>query len=92
MSIPKPDMVIFLNMPTETAYKLMEDRKNKLTGEEQKDIHEENKEYMKKSYENACYIANKYGWQEIMCVDSENNLKSIEKIGEEIISSCEEII
>jgi len=40
MAIPKPDMVVFLNMPTEVAYKLMEKRKNKITGEDKKDIHE----------------------------------------------------
>lgn len=82
MELPKPDMVIFLNMPTDMAAKLMAERKNKITGESQKDIHEKNKEYLKKSYENACEIAKKYNWQEIKCVDKE--LKSIEDIGEEI--------
>lgn len=82
MELPKPDMVIFLNMPTDMAAKLMAERKNKITGESQKDIHEKNKEYLKKSYENACEIAKKYNWQEIKCVNKE--LKSIEDIGEEI--------
>ncbi|WP_101475179.1 dTMP kinase [Fusobacterium sp.] len=82
MELPKPDMVIFLNMPTDMAAKLMAERKNKITGESQKDIHEKNKEYLKKSYDNACEIAKKYSWQEIKCVDTE--LKSIEDIGEEI--------
>ncbi|WP_288875227.1 thymidylate kinase [uncultured Fusobacterium sp.] len=82
MELPKPDMVIFLNMPTDMAEKLMAERKNKITGESQKDIHEKNKEYLKKSYDNACEIAKKYNWQEIKCVDKE--LKSIEDIGEEI--------
>ena len=82
MELPKPDMVIFLNMPTDMAAKLMAERKNKITGESQKDIHEKNKEYLKKSYDNACEIAKKYNWQEIKCVDTE--LKSIEDIGEEI--------
>ncbi len=82
MELPKPDMVIFLNMPTDMAAKLMAERKNKITGESQKDIHEKNKEYLKKSYDNACEIAKKYNWQEIKCVDKE--LKSIEDIGEEI--------
>jgi dTMP kinase len=82
MELPKPDMVIFLNMPTDMAAKLMAERKNKITGESQKDIHEKNKEYLKKSYDNACEIAKKYNWQEIKCVNKE--LKSIEDIGEEI--------
>ena len=49
MKIPFPDLVIFLNMPTEFAYKLMESRLNKFSNEEEKDIHEKNKDYMKKS-------------------------------------------
>lgn len=65
MGIPKPDLVIFLNMPTEMAVKLMEARKNKITGEEKKDIHEKDTSYLKKSYDNACDIAKKYNWQEI---------------------------
>ena len=44
MGIPRPDLVIFLNMPTEMAVKLMAERKNKITGEEKKDIHERDKE------------------------------------------------
>ncbi|MGL4980559.1 MAG: dTMP kinase, partial [Fusobacteriaceae bacterium] len=40
IGIPKPDLVIFLNMPTEFALKLMAERKNKITGEVTKDIHE----------------------------------------------------
>ena len=49
MELPKPDMVIFLNMPTDMAIKLMANRKNKITGEEKKDIHEKSSEYLKKS-------------------------------------------
>lgn len=83
MQLPKPDTVIFLNMPTEMAVKLMESRKNKITGEAKKDIHEKSPEYLKKSHDNACWVANKHGWQEIKCVE-DGRLKSIEEIGEEI--------
>lgn len=91
MGIPKPDLVIFLNMPTETAVKLMEARKNKITGEEKKDIHEKDTSYLKKSYDNACDIAKKYNWQEIKCVENKR-LKTIEEIGEEIYTLVKEIL
>lgn len=91
MGIPKPDLVIFLNMPTEMAVKLMEARKNKITGEEKKDIHEKDTSYLKKSYDNACDIAKKYNWQEIKCVENKR-LKTIEKIGEEIYTLVKEIL
>lgn len=91
MGIPKPDLVIFLNMPTEMAVKLMEARKNKITGEEKKDIHEKDTSYLKKSYDNACDIAKKYNWQEIKCVENKR-LKTIEEIGEEIYTLVKEIL
>lgn len=83
MQLPKPDIVIFLNMPIETALKLMENRKNKITGEDKKDIHEKSSEYLRKSYENACEIAKMYNWKEINCVEN-GRLKTIEEINEEI--------
>lgn len=91
MGIPKPDLVIFLNMPTEMAVKLMEARKNKITGEEKKDIHEKDTSYLKKSYDNACDIAKKYNWKEIKCVE-DKRLKTIEEIGEEIYTLVKEIL
>lgn len=83
MKIPKPDMVIFINMPFEISQKLMKNRKNKITGETAKDIHEKDVEYMKESYINACEIAKKEGWTEISCV-KDGELKSIEEISKEI--------
>ena len=91
MGIPCPDLVIFLNMPTEMAVRLMAERKNKITGEEKKDIHERDKEYLKESHANACKIANIYNWKEIKCNDGER-IKTIEEIGEEVFSLVEKVV
>ena len=91
MGIPRPDLIIFLNMPTETAAELMAQRKNKITGKDIKDIHEKDISYLKKSYENACNIAKKYNWLEIKCVEN-GRLKTIDEIGEEIFSVVEKIL
>lgn len=91
MGIPRPDLVIFLNMPTDMAVKLMAERKNKITGEEKKDIHERDKEYLKESHANACKIANTYNWKEIKCSDGER-IKTIEEIGEEVFSLVEKVV
>lgn len=85
MEIPKPDLVIFLNMPTDMAQKLMAERKNKITGEAKKDIHEKDEEYLKKSHANACEVSKKYSWSEIKCVE-DGRLKTIEEISDEIYS------
>lgn len=91
MGIPRADKIIFLKMPTEKAKILMAERKNKITGENKKDIHEINEEYLKKSYNNACEISKKYLWEEIECVENDE-IKSIEKINDEIFKKIENLV
>ena len=81
--IPRPDEVIFLNVPVDYSIKLMENRKNKFTGEDEKDIHESDKNYLRKTYQNSLYIADKYNWKRVECVKN-NELRSIEDISDEI--------
>lgn len=89
--IPEPDCVIFLDVPIEFSQKLMENRKNKITGEDKKDIHESDIEYLTKSYNNALYIANKYNWKKINCV-KDGNLRSIDDIHDEIYNIVKQSI
>lgn len=81
--IPKPDCVVFLDVPIEFSKKLMENRKNKITGEKKKDIHESDIKYLEQSYNNSLCIADKYKWKKINCV-KEGYLRSIDSIHEEI--------
>lgn len=83
MGIPKPDLVIFLNMPTHAAVKLMAERKNKITGEEKKDIHEADEIYLEKSHSNACEVSKIEDWSEILCVDGDR-IKTVEEISNEV--------
>ena len=57
--------------------------RNKFTGEDKKDIHESDIDYLTKSYNNAVHIANKYNWNKINCIE-DDNLRTIESIHEEI--------
>lgn len=84
MPIPEPDLVFFLDVPFEFSQKLMKERINKITGEEKKDIHESDKEYLKNAYNLAKELAEKYGWIMISCVEN-NRLRTIEEINNEII-------
>ena len=89
--IPRPDEVIFLNVPVDYSIKLMENRKNKFTGEEEKDIHESDKNYLKKTYNNSLYIADKYNWKRVECVENEQ-LRTIEDISNEIYEIVKNIL
>ena len=81
--LPVPTESFFLNMPPEYSFKLMENRKNKFTHEDKKDIHERDKNHIIDSYNAACSLVDKYNWYEVKCV-KEDKLRTIEDIHEEI--------
>lgn len=91
LGIPVPDCVIFLDMPPEHALSLMKDRKNKITGLNEKDIHENNSEYLLESYKNACDIAKIYNWNHVYCVE-DGRIRDIADIHKDIFSIVEQVI
>ena len=91
LNLPKPDLVIFLDMPVEYARQLMENRKNKINDSEVKDIHESDTEYLTKSYNNAVSVADKYGWHKISCI-KDGSIRTIEDISEEIFNVFKTIL
>lgn len=89
--IPKPDLVFFLNMPPEKSLELMKNRENKFTHESKKDIHERDKKHIIDSYNAACSLVDKYGWNEIKCVKN-GNIRTVEEISKEILEKVLENI
>ena len=81
--IPKPDKVFFLNIPPAVSQKLIKERENKFSHEKQKDIHEADENHLQHAYDNACYLINKYSWDEINCTVN-GTLRTINDIHEEI--------
>lgn len=88
MGLPRPDLVFFLNMPPRYAQQLTANRENKITGEAKKDIHESDREYLKRSYETAYRAAKFSDWQMIDCTD-ERGIRPLEEIAEEIYKITE---
>lgn len=89
--MPRPDVVIFLNVPVEFSRKLMENRMNKFTGEKEKDIHERDAEYLERTYRNSLYIADKYEWKIVECI-KDGELRSIDDINNEIYKIVHEVL
>ncbi|MBQ7986749.1 MAG: thymidylate kinase, partial [Clostridia bacterium] len=89
--LPKPEVTIFLDMPPVYGRKLMEGRDNKFSGEAKLDIHESDFSYLEKSYNNAKYVSEKFGWKHVLCVENEK-IRTIEDIQNEIISLTEKIL
>ena len=72
LGLPRPDCVIFLDMPIEVSQKLLEKR---YCGEsEKKDIHERDVAYLHACRRAALYAADKLGWKVLPCSDGENPL------------------
>lgn len=84
--LPEPDQVFFLDVPYDVSKRLMEKRRNKITNEEDKDIHERDDDYMKKSYETAKYVASHLNWSVIDCI-KDDQLLPIEDIHNKIKES-----
>ncbi len=91
LSLPIPDLIIFLDMPVKYARQLMENRKNKINDSDVKDIHESNADYLEKSYNNAVGIADKFGWHRISCVKGDE-IRSIEDISREILEKVKTVL
>lgn len=88
LGLPVPDAVIFLDMPPVYAKRLMANRKNKITGEAQKDIHEKNDAYLTEAYNNAVEVCEHQNWHRICCVENDE-VKKIETIHAEIVAFLE---
>lgn len=87
IGIPKPDAVIYLDMPIEISQKMMSKR---YSGDEtKKDIHESNIQYLLNCRESALIAAKEMGWHVIKCNDGDNP-RAIEDIGDEIFKIVSE--
>ena len=84
LKLPKPDRILFLNVPVEISMNLARARAELKNGE-QKDIHEKDDNHLINAYEKANYVAKKYNWIIIDCVKDEN-IKSIDEIHKDILT------
>lgn len=83
MGLPKPDLVLCLDMPVEVAESLMRKRESD-TGTKA-DIHERDDGYLRRCRAVAQQAAAYFGWVTVSCV-RDGALRSVEDIHEEIYS------
>jgi len=87
--LPKPDVVIFLDMPPQFSKKLRELRGDLKAGTN-KDVHEQDANYLKRCYNLGIQIAKDKNWNIIKCYE-EDTIKSREQINKEIINLLSKI-
>lgn len=82
--IPRPDLVLYLDMPVEISQRLMSQRYH---GDEvKKDVHECDIAYLNQCRRTAAYAAQLWGWCTIPCA-RDGAPRSIEEIGNQIFEA-----
>ena len=89
VAIPRPDAVIFLDVPVKVSQRLMSERY--LGDEGKKDIHEKDVDYLEHCYKCALFAAEYLGWNVIRCTDGEN-MRPIDDIADEIFGIVEKAL
>ena len=88
LGLPKPDSVLFLDMPAEVSEGLLSLRYG---GEEQKkDIHERSTDFQRSCRDSALYAAQRFDWQVIPCTENGAAL-SIEEVHARILMALGEV-
>ncbi|MBQ4612581.1 MAG: deoxynucleoside kinase [Clostridia bacterium] len=89
LCLPRPDAVVFLDMPIEVSQRLMEKRYG--GDEDKKDIHERDLNYLYQCRKAALYAGRKKGWQIIACSQNVVPLPR-EVIHQQLVQAFEDMI
>lgn len=76
LGLPKPDLVLFLDVPPEVS---IENVKRRYGGKEGTDIHE-NIQHLTKVHERKDHVIRYCGWNKIYCCDENNKMLDIDEI------------
>ena len=89
MELPKPDLVIYLDVPTEVTDQLM--RKREAATNTNADIHEQHMDYLKLCRSTGLEAAEFYGWKMVHCA-KDGKMRSIEDIHNEIFALVQSVL
>ncbi len=86
--IPKPDKVLFLDVPPEVSQRLVEkkEKRDYIAGEENKDIHEADENHLKDAYKAALQVLGHFPeWEKIDCCEN-GDILPMETITQKILT------
>ena len=89
LKLPRPDLVIYIDMPVEVSQKLMSGRYQ--GDESKKDIHENNVEFLNHCRKSGLYAASKLLWKVIPAA-KDGEIRSIEDIRDSINEIVDNIL
>ena len=79
LGLPRPTCVIFLDLPPEASFRMLQKRQGA-----QGDIHELDHAYLTRCHQRALELCTHYGWHRIACWDG-TQIRSVESIHAEIM-------
>ncbi len=89
MELPKPDIVLYLDVPTELAEKML--RKREVNTNTTADIHEQHMDYLRLCRKTGLEAAKYYGWRIVECA-KDGAMRSVEDIHNEIFELVKECL
>ncbi len=82
LGLPRPDLVLYLDMPTDRAVELL--RQREAATHTKGDIHETDSTYLAACRGAALEAGQLYGWKRLSCLDEGGALRDVEEIHKEI--------
>jgi len=89
--LPEPDCVIFLDVSPSVSQAWTVNRKSKMDGTEEQDIHERDRSHLERAYDTACEVSERFGWQRISAVE-DGEILGINEIHERVWESVKRIL
>ena len=89
LGIPRPDLVLYLDMPIEVSQKLLLERYHGDSGK--KDIHESHLDFLRACRESARYAGQRLGWREIPCAKDGEPLP-VEEIHQAVLAAVSPLL
>ncbi len=86
LKVPKPDLIIYLDVEPDVSQKLLSGRYK--GDESKKDLHEKNLDFLLNCRKSALYAADKLDWKKITCT-ANGKMRTIEEISKDIINIVE---
>ncbi|MCX7970771.1 MAG: thymidylate kinase [Negativicutes bacterium] len=88
--LPRPDLVIYLDLPTAMAVQLIASRQQSSGG--RLDIHERDSHYLEKCRQCGLWLADRLGWRVVGCLNENGRLKSAAEIHDTIFREVEQVL
>ena len=90
LGLPIPDLVIYLDMPTDRAVEMLRSRES--STHTRGDIHEVDTSYLAQCRSAALRAAELHGWKKISCVDDAGSVRNVGDIHEEVWNVVQTVI